>query len=427
MKFRVQDILSGLCLLVFCQRVHGLELTSVWQKSLQNHPTVQMHAAAQRSSALDIDTARQQLWPTPSVSLERVSSGAQDTSYGSSATLRTLRLQQPIWTGGRLTAGIEKAQAAMEATKAAAEDAKLQLVLKGLQYWSEWWSADVKLKAAQLSLKTHEALLDQVRRRVDQGVSAPVDLELTKGRLAQASSLFQSLRTQDRAARLKLTQLMGETISDDAAPQPKDSPIKLDADMAVIEQSVLDLSQLLKKMQAQLKVQQAEAKEISAELKPEVYLRVERTHSDSALSGAGMTTPTRVFVGVNSRFGAGLSSLSRVQSVTERLQAVEFQLQEARINLREQFASDWSTYQSAQLRLPLLEEAFRSADQSFDSANRQFLAGRKSWLEVMNSAREVQQAAFDLADVSVMKLQYHWRLVLMTRSIDELAVVSMPN
>lgn len=424
MKFHDKEVLLGLCLLISLRNVHGLELKTVWQRSLENHPTVQMHAAAKRSSELDVEAARQQLWPTPSVSLERVSSGAQDTSYGSSATLRTLRLQQPLWTGGRLTAGIEKAQAAMEATNAAAEDAKLQLLLKGLQYWTEWWNTHLKLQAAQQSLTTHTALLEQVGRRVDQGVSAPVDLELTKGRLAQATSLYQNLLSHDRASRLKLTQLTGEPIPSNALPEPSQLQILL-TDMATMEQSLLDFSQTLRKLQAQFLVQQAEAKEISAELQPEVYLRVERAYSDSALSGTSMSTPTRIFVGVNSRFGAGLSSFNRIQSVQERLQAAQFQLEEARINLREQFASDWSTYQSAVLRLPLLQEAFQSTEQSFNSTNRQFLSGRKSWLEVMNSAREVQQAAFDLADVSVVNFQYYWRLVLMTRPLEEMVSTTM--
>lgn len=414
--------LSGLFSVCLYSHAHGLELEAVWEKSLKNHPTIQMHAAAARSGALDVESARQQFWPTPSVSLERVSSGPLDNVYGSSANLRTLRLQQPVWTGGRLTAGVEKAEAALKATEVGAEDAKLQLLLKGLQYWSEWWSNELKLKAAQLSRQTHTDLLEQMSRRVDQGASAPTDLELTRGRFAQLDSVYQNLMAQDRAARMRLAQITGEPVPEKAIPVASQLNRPL-ADMVTTEQAVLDSSYALKKVQAQLLVQQAEAKEIASELKPEVYLRIERTHSDNALSSVA-NLPTRVFLGVNSRFGAGLSSFKRVESVTERLRATQLQLEEAKVNLREQFAADWTSYQSAVTRLPLLQAAFNSTEQSFESANRQFLAGRKSWLEVMNSAREVQQAAFELADVKVAVQHYHWRLVLMTHPVDELMAAS---
>lgn len=65
---------------------------------------------AQHESALaDVQTARQQFLPTPFVSVEQVKSSANDWTYGAQSNAHSLRLQQPLWTAGRLTAGLDKA------------------------------------------------------------------------------------------------------------------------------------------------------------------------------------------------------------------------------------------------------------------------------------------------------------------------------
>jgi hypothetical protein len=65
-----------------------------------------------------LEGAQWQFYPTPSVGFEQVDASAGDPNYPSygDKNVTTLRLQQPLWTGGRLSAGLDKAQAGVVAT-----------------------------------------------------------------------------------------------------------------------------------------------------------------------------------------------------------------------------------------------------------------------------------------------------------------------
>ena len=53
-----------------------------------------------------------------------------------------------------------------------------------------------------------------------------------------------------------------------------------------------------------------------------------------------------------------------------------------------------------------------------ESWERQFLAGKKSWLEVMNTTRELSQAEIDLADTQSLLIQAEWRLLILSKGVD---------
>jgi len=73
--------------------------------------------------------------------------------------------------------------------------------------------------------------------------------------------------------------------------------------------------------------------------------------------------------------------------------------------------------QSFGLRRPALEEAQRTAEQVYQSYTRQFLTGSKSWLDMMNSARDLQGAELQLAEVIAGQLSVEWRLYVLTNPL----------
>jgi len=99
--------------------LYALTLEETIKATVSTHPAIQSQLAQLDASLSDVQTARQQFYPTPSVSVEQVSSSAGDWQYGQKSTVQAYRLQQPLWTGGRLTAGLDKAQANPQAAQQA--------------------------------------------------------------------------------------------------------------------------------------------------------------------------------------------------------------------------------------------------------------------------------------------------------------------
>jgi adhesin transport system outer membrane protein len=171
----------------------------------------------------------------------------------------------------------------------------------------------------------------------------------------------------------------------------------------------------IQRAKAQASVQEAGVAERRAELKPEVYLRVERQYGNYTYSGAA--PESRIFIGLSSRLGAGLSSLSNVDAAKALHQAALADVMAQSRAVSEQVLSDHSLVQVSQDRLDALKASLGAATEVSESYERQFLAGRKSWLDVMNAAREMAQTEVQLADIQSTYMLVSWRLSLYTQGL----------
>ena len=396
---------------------HALDLGRIIEVTVATHPSIQSQRSLLASAQVDVSTARQQFYPTPSVAVEDVRSGPNDISYRGNASIQTYRLQQPLWTGGRLTAGLSKAEANLQAAQHAHDDIAQQLALRSVQAWGEWYAAHLKWAALQVSVDTHQRLYEQVKRRVEDGASAAVELVLTESRLAQTMSQRKAIEAQMRAARVKIAQLMGTPVVE--GEEPRQTLSFAMPDLSMLEDAALARSPALLRQRFQFDAQRAELAERQAELWPEVYLRLENQvgHYDSAYFNSGSVR--RYFIGLSSRFGAGLSSLTQLESLQRKIDSTQSEIEAAARTTREQIQTDWESWRALKERLPELERSLRATRQTADAWDRQFLAGRKSWMEVMNTTRELLQAELELADARAGFEVTRWRLAITTQGWQE--------
>lgn len=393
---------------------------------LATHPAVQGQRAQLQSAQAGVDSARWQFYPTPSVSVETAAAGASDRLYQGDRLVTTLRLQQPLWSGGRLGAGTDKAEATLAATQATLDDTRLQLGLRVLQAYGDWWGAQAKAQALARSLATHERLRQQVGRRIQEGVSAQSDLVQAVARLEAVQAEAAAARAQGEVALARLGQLLGGTVdaaalaaglaSTPAAPRP---PL---VNPAALLAQAADINPAVRKAQAQERVQEAVVRERRADLRPEVYARLERQYGNYNLASGA--PEDRLFIGMSSRFGAGLSTLSNVEAAQSQLLAAAAEVQVQLRTVGEQLAADQAQALSVAGRIASIKAALAAGEDVSASYDRQFLAGRKSWLDVMNAARELAQTETQLAELQATELLLSWRLLAYTRGIDALTETS---
>jgi adhesin transport system outer membrane protein len=368
------------------------------------------------SAAAGVDSARWQFYPTPSVSLENATTRGADPLYQGDNRVATLRLQQPLYTGGRLTAGADKAQASLDQSQAALDESRLQLSLRVVQAYGEWLSAHLKAQASQKSEDTHNRLLRQVQRRIDEGVSAESDRVLAQGRLDAVRADVTAARAQGDMALARLGQLLGRPIAGDALANTVATPRAVNAQAAALLEQALGQSAALQKALSQVRVQEATVLERRADLLPEVYLRAERQYGN--FNFANGAPVNRLFVGVSSRLGAGLSGLSNVAAARGQLEAALAEVQVQTRNLNEQVLADHAQFMATERRLSSVQASLRSAQSVSESFDRQFLAGRKTWLDVMNAARELAQTEALIADLLATQVVVSWRLSFYTQGIE---------
>jgi adhesin transport system outer membrane protein len=405
-----------------CTVSHALSLSEVLQESLQSHPVVLTQQRQIEVSQFDKKVAQQQYLPTPSVSLEQASASAQDPSYRGDKQVQIYRLQQPVWTGGRISAGVDKAQAGIQLADANLSDAKLQISYKVLQTWSEWSSALHKTQAISEALKELDQLDQALKRRIVEGVAAPTEQVLTESRIHQTRAQLELMNAQIRISRARLEQLIGRAMPVDFNPQSL-APYPVESSQQ-IQINALPNFPAYQKIQAQIKNQEAELQERKADLYPEIYLRVE--HQRGNYTYPDLPSINRVFFGLSSRLGAGLTTSYQIDTLRKQRDVLDADHENVQRNLHEQIDSDWIQLNATQSRLPSLKKSLDSAKLTFVAWNRQHLAGRKSWMEVMNTIREMLQAELDLIDAESQVALISWKLTLLSET-PELAIMKMKN
>jgi adhesin transport system outer membrane protein len=397
---------------VFCLRLGVLgwpactpaqDLQGLLSLTLAQHPSLLAQQAGVRASEHEITLARHAFAPTPSVSWEKTQQRAPtDTYYTGDPQVVLWRLNQPLWTGGRLSAGLDKAKAQHQISELQVEETRLQLALKVVQNWVDWYSGGLKQQALAQSLQTHQQLKDQIARRVAQGLSASGDIVLSSARLEQTQAEMLATQMQTRMALMRLQELAGQPV----APLPPDS-----ADTLTLPLQSATLQRLL----VQQSVLTYEQTITRASALPEVFVRAERQMGNHAT----LNTPTynRVFVGLSASTGAGLGVMQQLAAQQERLQGLQAEREATERQLREQIQTEWLMFSTASARRVALARNEENNAQLSASYARQFDAGKKSWIDVMNAARELAQVQTQHADALASEIASAWRLRLLSQGL----------
>ena len=384
--------------------------------AFQGNPSLRSQAQLIQASQAELKGANWQFFPTPSVSVEQVNASQKDTTYNKQdGRVLTFRLQQPLWTAGRLTAGVGRAEAAAAAAQAQFEETRQQLALRTIQAWGEWKAGQQKLMALQGSVQTHQRLLDLIRRRIEGGVSALADDVLAQGRLEQTQADATAAQSQLAAALAKLESLTGQRIADEQVTGYSVLAVEPVGQLAPLLDRAWLNSPTAMKLKAQVRQQELDVEIRKAQLLPEVYARAE--HQQGSFTTYGPNSANRFFIGLSATPGAGLSALSGVDSAVARLQSLQAELDATQRSLIEQVSLEHVSANTQAQRRVSLQAGLASTQAMVDSWDRQFLAGRKTWVEVMNAARELAQAQTALADVEVGYVVATWRLAVLAEGV----------
>ena len=391
-------------------------LEALLQSALEEHPLVDAGRAEIRSAEQGIKSARWQFFPTPGVEYQRAYADDADRNFQGDDYTAVFSLEQPLWSGGRISGGLASARAALGVSQASLQENQRELALRVVQAYGEWLTASLQKDTLETSEQRHLKLFERVRRRMEGGVSTGSDLQLASGRLQSVKADRAAIEARERSAIAVLSELSGRSLTvSELANARRNLPQELVLLEANLVNSALSHSPSIERADAEVEAARAEIKTRRAQTRPDVFLRFERQFNNLQFANQG--PESRVLVGVRSQLGAGLSSYSGIAEAQETVSAALAFRRSAELSIREQVRSDLALLNSFEIRLPALQEATRTAIEVYESYQRQFLTGRKSWLDVMNSARDLQQARLQLADVTAGHLTLSWRLYVLANPL----------
>ena len=391
---------------------HNLNLRDLLTIAITTHPTVASQKALVGAAEQGLSNARWQYFPTPSVSVQSARTSNTDPAYAGDSRVTVLALTQPLWTGGRIEAGVDKAQAYAQGANASFAEAQQQLAIRVVQAYGDWLSAYRKRSAYQVGQARHVRLKDQVARRIHEGQAAASDLALAQGRLSSLDADLALAITQEEVSLTKLSQLLGQPVVAKSLTLSLAQPLFTQFSVNELLAQAQDYSPSLARARSYAQAQLAAIHEAKSSALPEVSLRWEQQNGN--FNYLGGSTHTRGFVNLSSRLGAGLSNFSAISEAVQRHAAAEADIASQQRSMAEQVMTDHALLVTSQSRLKALQTSAELADQVLASWDRQYLSGRKSWQDLMNSAREQVQVQAQLADLEGSQLVASWRLALIT-------------
>ncbi len=394
------------------------QLDLLMARAAQHYPSVLAAKAESRAAQEGIDAAKWQRYPTLSWQTE----GNDDTGKPTSS----LRLQQPLWTAGKITAQIDQATYNSAAAQAHTQDVQAQIALRVLEAWQNSLSAGGKIRVFDQTLALLSRFEGLMQRRVAAQVSPAIDLEQVQARLLQSRADVKSLQAAQRIAAARLQQLMGapvaevagtavpsdldqlDVLSSAAAQQHTQALVPTPQDQkaaAAQNPSVRQAEQEARAARAQLDV-------VKAEAWPQLYARWQKSY------GSDNPDPAHVFVGLQYTLGSGLSSRTQAKAAAYRAESLDMARESAQSQVIESLQTDWEDISNARERSPLLQASIQTAQAVLDSYERQFVAGRRGWLDVLNAARELHQAQLSAVENRVgllgASVRWHVRMGLMS-------------
>ena len=384
---------------------------------VQQHPSVLAAQNQIESARQDVEGAKWQFMPTPSIGAEKSNKSADGFT---DRRTTFARLQQPLWTGGRLTAQLDKAQAQETIASLTLAEQRLTLAQRWLQLWAETQAAELKVQAYADSEEQHRKYVQQVQSRAKEGQAPRSDTQLSLTRLAAVQAELEQARAQKRQTISRLEQLYGGPLPITAIHWTAALPSKTNTTTTTTPQRtvndwlamVQDQHPSLQKAAAVTRTVQADVELSKAKAYPELYVRGE------ILDGDISKNTRQIYIGMTSSFGAGLSTASSVAAAQAKLDAQAHETETRRRDIADQVLSDVQTLESQTQRLQYLEQAHTNAHEFLQASERQFAAGRKNWQELMNTAREKAQTLAQLADAKSQHWLAQQRLHLLSMGVD---------
>lgn len=399
MTFRTISLAALALMAAAAQAQPVWNFDQVMQAALASHPLVLAKRSAQNAAQAEREGAEWQRYPSFS---------AEASTQSGGLNARLLRLEQPLWTGGRITAGINAAGSRFDAAGAALDEARQELSLKVIAATTEALRQQVRQQHGITGVKEHEKLLGMIQRRVAQEVSPLADQNLARARLyASANELSVTTQALNNAL-AQLAQLAGQPVTaiDAQGVTEAGAPANLDAAMT----QALAHSPTLRRLAFEEETASADIASKRSAYMPQLVLRVES-------SAGGQTPDSRAMLVLLAQPGAGLSAKSGVDAAVARREAVRLAREAAERDMRERLTLDWNEWVAARLRLANADQARAMSTEVFESYARQFTTGRKTWIDVLNAVREATQSELAVDDARAQMLAASLRLRALTGTL----------
>ena len=389
------------CLAVCAVSAQATSLTQSVQKALDTHPDLIAGNAEVLANEFDVQAATQAFRPRLDLNagIGRERTDADNVNGGDPLTLTRRELGlTATWTlfDAGAAGEVSRRDGISESARFGFMDLRQRVALDAAQAYINLWRAEQQYRIVQGSRMAHETLVDQIGRRVEQGVSNDSELIQAQGRLALALSNQTAALSNLQIARATYHRMVGEIPNLDLSmprmqwkrPSNLDQAVDLAyANHPVIAQAKADIAQAM-----------GQAKTAEGRLLPTLRLEVGASRNEDLDGIRGVSTDRQAVLRANWALYNG-AERSNVRASAQRVAQAESLLNDAQREVIEATHQAWNEFQSTAQQLDYLVLYVASANSTREAYQQQFTINRRTLLEVLDSEVERFEALASQIDV----------------------------
>jgi adhesin transport system outer membrane protein len=356
-------------------------------EATNQNPQIKAQQSDVQSAKYSQDEAFWQYFPTPTISADNWAGGSQSAS---------LKLQQPLYTGGKLSAQYDKAKNTASSAEMSLEETRLTMGLNVAQTINDLIAANGRFFVYSESAQRLEQYHGMIKRRIKAGVSPQSDLYLAQARLTEAQIGYETAVAEQERSLVALGELVGRKVElgemndvlfKEACKINLPSIYKKTNYVA----SVLQTHPGLKRYDKQIDAAKNEVEIKQSSLLPTLYTKAE------TYSASNNSAQARYSIGVQYTPNAGLSSLSAISAAKANVITITQEKDKFKADLVKQANDLLIDYKISETRYKNYLFAVENSRQAADSYQRLFVAGKKSWYDVLNAEQDWINAQLNLS------------------------------
>ena len=329
--------------------------------------------------------------------------GANVTPRGAQLTV-----EQPLFTGGRISAGIAQAKAGSEAARAGEDLTRSQIVVATAQAYGDALTTHRMVTLYEQMVAQMEEIQRQAQLRFKAGESPNTDVAQAAARLAEAQAGLEQARGLAVSADARFMNLTGLG-SQDLQPLPASPPTP-----GTIEEALDDARAKnpgLVQAEAALEAARAAARGARAERLPTVGAFVEGSTVRDQFFPDYRADGVTVGLRGSWQFFAGGRISAKIAESDSAVRAADARVRAARAAVDEQTISAFQGVRSAALVEAAAARQALAAAQARDSVRHEVRVGMKPQLDLLDAEREATAAALNEAKAQSDRIVAAYRLL----------------
>lgn len=396
---------------------NAISLQDVVRMAISSHPDIRAAAALERAAKEQIKDAQAEFYPTFDMKAESGvehvnSSGTRGraTRPGSNGEAGAtqwhnsgeLTATQNFFRGFDTVNRVLAAEKRVSATRHTLIDTTESIALRAIEAFLSVHNLRQVVQLADDNVKAHSAVVSDAKFRAEGGGGEGADVFQAASREALSKVRRRDIRGQLRVAESDFMEAVGtpaETL-DTPKPDQNDLPQSLEQalDLAVKN------SPSLNSARSATEAARDDTKVAESPFWPTVGLELASRREQNTGGIRGLTINHEAFVVMRYNFYTGGRFVSRRNRAVELASRASQAEASKRRLVEEQMRSDFSNFQTALDRLPILKSRAVSSARVVTGYEGQFTLGRRTLLDVLDVKNELFQAKVALVD-GVTQLQ----------------------